>query len=54
MMIIPIKFINNQLKDLRKSKFYNKMLDDASVFLGFDKLSTKEYLKMGLRKDIMD
>jgi hypothetical protein len=49
----PIRFINNQLKDLRKAKFYNKMLDDASIFLGFDKQSTKEYLKMGL-KDTMD
>lgn len=50
----PIRFINNQLKDLRKAKFYNMMLDDASVFLGFDKQSTKEYLKMGLKEDAMD
>jgi hypothetical protein len=50
----PIKFINNQLKDLRKAKFNNKMLDDVSVFLGFDKQSTKEYLKMGLKEDTMD
>ena len=50
----PIGFINNQLKDLRKAKFYNRMLDDASVFLGFDKQSTKEYLKMGLKEDAMD
>ena len=50
----PIKFINSQLKDLRKAKFYNKMLDDASVFLGFNKQSTKEYLKMGLKEDAMD
>ena len=40
----PIGYINKQLKDYRKAKFYNKMLDDASVFLGFDKQSTKEYL----------
>jgi len=50
----PIKFINSQLKDLRKAKFYNKMLDDASVFLGFNKQSTKEYLKMGLKEDAID
>jgi hypothetical protein len=50
----PIKFINNQLKDLRKAKFYNKMLDDASIFLGFDKQRTKEYLKMGLKDDVID
>ncbi|MGE5634377.1 MAG: hypothetical protein ACM3VV_04045 [Deltaproteobacteria bacterium] len=50
----PIRYINNQLKDLRKAKFYNRMLNDASVFLGFDKQSTKEYLKMGLKEDVMD
>jgi hypothetical protein len=50
----PIKFITSQLKDLRKAKFYNKMLDDASVFLGFNKQSTKEYLKMKLKEDAMD
>ena len=50
----PIKFITSQLKVLQKAKFYNKMLDDASVFLGFNKQSTKEYLKMGLKEDAMD
>ena len=30
------------------------MLDDASVFLGFNKQSTKEYLKMGLKEDAID
>ena len=50
----PIRYINNQLKDLRKAKLYSRMLDDASVFLGFDKQSTKEYLKMGLKEDAMD
>ena len=30
------------------------MLDDASVFLGFNKQSTKEYLKMGLKEDTID
>jgi len=50
----PIRFMNNQLKDLRKAKFYDRMLDDASVFLGFDKQSTKEYLKIGLKEDAVD
>jgi hypothetical protein len=50
----PIEFINKQLKDLRKTKFYNKMLNDESVFLGFNKQSTKEYLKMGLKEDAID
>ena len=50
----PIRFINKQLKDLRKAKFYNKMLDDASVFLGFNKQTTKECLKMGLKEDAID
>ena len=50
----PIKFINSQLKDLRKAKFYNKMLDDASVFLGYNKQTTKEWLKMGLKEDAID
>jgi hypothetical protein len=49
-----IRYINNQLKDLRKAKLYSRMIDDASVFLGFDKQSTKEYLKMGLKEDAMD
>jgi hypothetical protein len=30
------------------------MLNDASVFLGFNKQSTKEYLKMGLKEDAID
>jgi hypothetical protein len=46
----PLRFINNKLKELRKTMFYNKMLDAASVFLGFDKQSTKEHLKKGIRK----
>src|SRR5215213_1857458 len=50
----PTRFMNNQLKDLRKAKFYDRMLDDASVFLGFDKQSTKEYLKIGLKEDAVD
>ncbi len=50
----PIRFINNELKNFRKAKFYNKMLDDASVFLGLNKVSTQEYLKMGLKEEAMD
>lgn len=42
----PIKIIDNQLKNLRKAKFYNMIIDDASFFLGFNKQLTKEYLKM--------
>ena len=30
------------------------MLDDASVFLGFDKQTTKECLKMGLKEEAID
>jgi len=50
----PIRFINNQLKVIRKAKFYNDMLEDASVFLGSDKRTTKEHLKMGLKGDSLD
>jgi uncharacterized protein YeeX (DUF496 family) len=50
----PIRYINNQLKDLRKAKLYSRMLADASVFLGIDKQATKEYLKMGLKEDAID
>ena len=48
----PIGYINNKLKELRRARFYNKMLDDASVFLGIDKQSTKEYLKKGLKEPV--
>jgi len=30
------------------------MLDDASVFISFNKQSTKKYLKMGLKEDAID
>ena len=46
----PFRYINNKLKELRKTMFYNKMLDAASVFLGSDKQSTKEYLKKGIKR----
>ena len=50
----PIRFINKQLKDWRKAKFNNKMLDDASAFLCIDKQSTKKYFKMGLKEDAIN
>ena len=50
----PIRFINKELKDWRKAKFNNKMLDDASAFLCIDKQSTKKYLKMGLKEDAIN
>ena len=46
----PIGYVNNKLKEFRKTNFYNKMLNDASVFLGFDKQSTKEFLIKGLKE----
>ena len=46
----PFGYINNKLKELRKTMFYNKMLDAASVFLGSDKQSTKEHLKKGIKR----
>lgn len=39
----PIKHINNSLKELRKTMFYNKILDVASFFLGVDKKSTRNF-----------
>ena len=50
----PIRFVNKELKDWRKAKFYNRMLYDASVFLNSNIQSTKEYLKIGLKEDEMD
>ena len=50
----PIVFINKQLKNWRKAKFYNRMLDNVSLFLGYDKQLTKEYLKRGLKEDVME
>jgi hypothetical protein len=46
----PFRDINNKLKVLRKTMIYNKMLDSASVFLCFDKQSTKEYLKKKIKE----
>ena len=49
----PIKHINNSLKELRKTMFYNKILDVASFFLGVDKKSTKELLIKRLKEPVM-
>ena len=46
----PVRFINNKLKELRKTMLYNKMLDAASVFHSSDRQSTKEHLKKGIRE----
>jgi hypothetical protein len=45
----PIAFMNNQLDEFRRSKIRDRMLDDISAHLGFDKNISKEYLKMGLK-----
>ena len=50
----PLRFINKQIKDLRKNKLHNLMLEDASLFLGMNIQLTKEYLKMGLKEDSKD
>ena len=47
---IPFGYINNKLKELRKTMFYNKMLNAASVFLGSDKHSIKEHLKKWIKE----
>jgi hypothetical protein len=49
----PVRFINNKLKEIRKTMFYNNMIYAASVFLGFDQQSTKEHLKKGIRKHVL-
>ena len=45
----PIAFMNNQLDEFRRAKTRNRMLNDISSSLGFDKNIVKEYLKMGLK-----
>ena len=45
----PVTFISSELTSWRKAKLHDKMLSNASIFLGFDKLRTMEYLKMGLK-----
>lgn len=50
----PLRFINKKIKDLRKNKLHNLMLEDASFFLGMNIQLTKEYLKIGLKEDSKD
>jgi hypothetical protein len=45
----PIVFMNTQLKTWRKATVCNRMIN-SSIFLGFDKQFTKDYLKMGIKK----
>lgn len=54
MIVLFFKYVHcirksTELRSLRKSKLYDKMLSSATIFLGFDKLRTMEYLKMGLK-----
>lgn len=46
----PVAFMNTQLKIWRNATVCNRMLSNASVFLGFNEQFTKEYLKMGIKK----
>ena len=50
----PIRLMNKFLRDLRKAKFHNVMLENASIALGLDKQTTKEQLKYLLKEDITD
>ncbi|MGZ5489849.1 MAG: hypothetical protein ACXW2E_05945 [Nitrososphaeraceae archaeon] len=46
----PIFFMNTQLKKWRNATVCNRMINNSSVFLGFNKQFTKDYLKMGIKK----
>ncbi len=46
----PIVFMNTQLKRWRSATVCNRMINNSSVFIGFNKQFTKEYLKMGIKK----
>jgi hypothetical protein len=48
----PIVFMNTQLKTWRKATVCNRMINNSSIFLGFNKQSTKDFLKMGIKKKI--
>ncbi|HJT83897.1 MAG TPA: hypothetical protein VJ697_05400 [Nitrososphaeraceae archaeon] len=50
----PIRFMNKWIRDLRKAKFHNVMLENVSISLGWDKKTTKEYLKNLLKEDEID
>ena len=44
----PVTFINKELGFWRKAKLYDNMLNNASIFLGYDKFRTIEFLKRGI------
>ena len=46
----PIVFMNTQLKTWRNATVCNRMRNNSSVFLGFNKQFTKDNLKMGIKK----
>ena len=46
----PVVFMNTQLKTWRNATVCNRMINNSSVFLGFNKQFTKDYLKMGIKK----
>ena len=50
----PLRYINKQIKNLRKYKLHNLMLEDVSIYLVCNKHIAKEYLKMGLKEDSLD
>jgi hypothetical protein len=50
----PVRFMNDRIRNARKAKYHNVMLDNASKFLGWNKQTTKEYLKNVLKEDIPD
>ncbi len=50
----PIRFMNKCIRDTRRTKFHNVMLENASISLGWDKQTTKEYLKNLLKEDITE
>ena len=46
----PVIFMNTQLKAWRNATVCNRMINNSSVFLGFNKQFTKDHLKMGIKK----
>ena len=46
----PVVFMNTQLKKWRNAIVCNRMISSSSVFFGFNKQATKEYLKMRIKR----
>ena len=46
----PVVFMNTQLKTWRNATVCNRMISNSSVFFGYNKQLTKEYLKMGIKR----